>query len=89
MNILNKIRNGTGKPKLTCQEVNSFLVEYMEGAIDEETRVAFEAHVEKCKNCQNFFEQYNATIEMIRAQEHLDIPPELFEQTMAFLEKHW
>jgi len=61
----------------------------MEGVIEEEVRVKFEAHVKKCKNCQHFFEQYGETIKVIREDEQLDVPPELFEQTMDFLEKNW
>ena len=63
---------------LTCEDVNAFLVEYVDGTLDDRTEQRFERHVESCTQCRTFLEQYRTTMEE-------EPPPELVEHTLAFL----
>jgi len=71
---------------LTCEDVNSFLVEYFDGTLDERTRRRFERHVASCAQCRAFLDQYKTTIELVR-EERLDqeAPHALVEHTLSFL----
>lgn len=71
---------------LTCEDVNAFLVEYVDGTLDDRTEQRFERHVESCTQCRTFLEQYRTTIEMAREDRvEEEPPPELVEHTLAFL----
>ncbi len=77
-------------PSLTCEEVNHFIVEYLEGALPSRPRALFEGHIARCPNCRPFLDQYRQTIEMVReAGADVPEPPEeLVEATMTFLRQH-
>ena len=48
--------------ELSCQEIVELVTEYLEGTMDGELRVAFEAHLCKCPHCSHYLEQIEATI---------------------------
>ncbi len=74
-----------GRKRLTCEEVNRFLVAYLDGALDTRTRAAFGAHLQACSDCQAYLDQYRTTIELARrAAEVPDSPQELIKHTLAF-----
>ena len=89
MNIFHKLRHRIGRHKLSCYDVNTFLAGYLEGSIDEPTRREFETHIEKCQNCRKYFDQYRATVDMVKTVEPIAIPAEIVEQTLAFLQNNW
>lgn len=68
----------------SCQDVNSFLVEYIDDELPLETRRQFERHLDRCPSCRTFFEQYSETIRLIREDE-VDVPDGLAEHTLEFL----
>ena len=77
---------------LTCQDVNAFLVGYLEGTLDARTRVRFERHIARCPQCAPYLDQYRKTIALAKAEgtaEPLAPPDELAEWTLAFLRKHY
>lgn len=73
----------------TCEDVNSFISQYLEGTLEEKTRKKFMAHIGDCSICGRFLEQYEATVEMTREAGQITPPDELYEKTMAFLRKSW
>ena len=75
------------RPSLTCQQVNEFIVDYLEDRLPHKTRIMFEKHLAMCPSCVPFFDQYNQTVELIREEGKIDIPPDLAEHTMAFLKQ--
>ncbi|MEX0821274.1 MAG: zf-HC2 domain-containing protein [Rhodothermales bacterium] len=89
MSILAKIKRFVRGEPLSCQEVNRFLVDYLEGSMDERTQARFEKHLENCGCCEQFFEQYRNTVAVVRADEEIDIPDEVVERTMDFLKRHY
>jgi predicted anti-sigma-YlaC factor YlaD len=48
--------------KLTCRACADFLVDYLSGEMDAEVRASFEVHLDRCRNCRTYLEQYAAVI---------------------------
>lgn len=68
-----------------CEKVNEFLADYVEGALDEKTMAQFEEHMEMCKCCSHYMDQYRQTIDMTKQLDDIVVPSELAEHTMFFL----
>ena len=50
--------------ELACQEIVELVTEYLEGTMDGELRVAFEAHLATCPHCSHYLEQMEAAIRL-------------------------
>ena len=48
--------------KLTCRACAEFLADYLSGELDVEVRASFEVHLDRCRNCRTYLEQYAAVI---------------------------
>jgi anti-sigma factor RsiW len=48
--------------KLTCRACADFLADYLSGELDVEVRASFEVHLDRCRNCRTYLEQYAAVI---------------------------
>lgn len=88
MNILHRLRQ---RFMLTCEDVNHFLAEYLEGTLDEKTCARFEKHIAGCEQCRRYLKQYRITVDLVKeAEEVPEAPPdELTEKTLAFLRTHY
>ena len=75
---------------LTCEDVNEFIIEYLDDELDEVTRRRFEDHVADCRCCHAFFEQYKATVELVKdgEKEMPEVPDELADRTLSFLNEN-
>ncbi|NND72448.1 MAG: zf-HC2 domain-containing protein [Rhodothermales bacterium] len=71
----------------SCQDVDGFLADYMEGVLDEETVADFDSHVAKCKMCMQYFEQYKQTVRLTSTAK-VEIPEELVSQTLTFIQQN-
>jgi len=71
-----------------CEKVNQFLAEYVEGTLDQKTSLQFQQHIDMCKCCGPYMEQYQATIEMTHDCPCAEVPAELVEHTMSFLRQN-
>jgi anti-sigma factor RsiW len=49
---------------LSCQELVELVTDYLEGALDERDRRAFEGHLAGCDGCTEYVEQLRVTIEL-------------------------
>jgi len=47
---------------VTCKELASFILEYLENELDGTTRATFDQHLSICPNCVLYFAHYRATI---------------------------
>ena len=56
---------GTPAPGMTisCQEVVELVTDYLEGELDDATRVELEAHLALCPGCGTYLEQMRLTID--------------------------
>ena len=77
---------------LNCQDVIQFLVDYVDGNLDEDTDERFQQHVANCSQCSHYLDQYRETIEEVRrafGDELPEIPEKLVEYTLSFLRQHY
>ena len=50
---------------LSCQELVELVTDYLEGALDERDRRAFEQHLAACDGCAEYLEQMRTTIRVV------------------------
>ena len=76
---------------LSCEDVNQFIIDYLEETIPPRIRSRFEAHISECPNCGPYFDQYLQTVELVKEEGTIqpEPPEELFELTLAFLREHY
>ena len=48
--------------KLNCRACAEFLADYLSGELEVEVRASFELHLDRCRNCRTYLEQYAAVI---------------------------
>jgi anti-sigma factor RsiW len=55
------------EPGLTirCEQLVELVTDYLEGALDSETRTELEAHLALCPACSEFVRQMQATLRMV------------------------
>ena len=53
------------EPSMTCKELVELVTAYLEDAMDPATRALFEAHLEKCRGCRNYLEQFRITVRTV------------------------
>ena len=60
---------------LNCQELVELVTDYLEGALDERDRRAFDEHLAICEGCQAYLDQLRTTIELIGTLSADDLEP--------------
>ncbi len=60
---------------LSCQELVELVTDYLEGALDERDRRAFESHLDGCDGCTEYVEQLRVTIRLTGTVTFDDLPP--------------
>ena len=90
MAVLQTLKSFFRRP-LSCEDVNQFIIDYLEDTIPPRTRTRFEAHLAECPNCGSFFDQYLKTIDLVQEDGSfaIDPPEELVEITLHFLREHY
>lgn len=75
---------------MKCRELAEFLIDYVSGDLPEETRVHFEVHLSRCRNCHAYLIQYQSTVKAgkIACGEHSDelpsdVPEDLVKAVLA------
>jgi len=70
---------------LRCREVVDFLGDYLDGALDPDTRDAFEQHLAGCRDCPAFLATYRGTVRAVRRLREDQLPAELRARLVSFL----
>lgn len=80
---------GTGVMRSTirCREIVDLLADYLDGSLPVETAKSLEAHLEGCTPCIAFVNTYRGTVNAVRRLHETEIPPELRDRLITFLEK--
>jgi anti-sigma factor (TIGR02949 family) len=73
--------------EIRCREIVELLADYLDGSLPPETARSLEAHLEGCSPCIAFVNTYRGTVNAVRRLSATDLPPELRERLIAFLEK--
>ena len=70
---------------MTCQDVISVLLEYLDHTLDAEIVAKLEAHLETCAPCRAYLATYRRTIATVRDAGRAEMPEELRRRLAAFL----
>jgi len=78
---------------ITCREVDSFLDDYLEGSLPEESRRTFEMHLGRCPPCRVYMDAYLKTAALAKSSaagsgpSQDEIPEELVNAILAAQKK--
>ena len=50
---------------MTCEEFVELVTAYLEGALPEDQRQAFDEHLALCPGCDRYLDQFRATIDLL------------------------
>ena len=59
---------------MNCNELVELVTGYLDGSLDPDTRARFDMHLLECDGCENYLQQFRATVQTLGAvrDEHLD-----------------
>ena len=79
---------------VTCQELEGFMVDYLDGTLPRAQRRKFDLHLRLCPDCWRYLEAYQRTISLSQAACRdpdapvpADVPEELVKAILAAREK--
>lgn len=52
--------------ELTCKEIEQLVLDYVEGNLDESSRLQFEDHLRDCQHCTIYLEAYRVTVTLAK-----------------------
>ena len=70
---------------LVCRSGVELLMEYMEGTLAPDVRLAIEAHVAGCPRCEAFVVSYRETPRIVRNATRMEMPADLEASLLAAL----
>ncbi len=70
---------------MTCQDVITVLLEYVDHALDAEIVARLEAHLERCEPCRAYLATYRRTVTTVGRAGRTEMPVELRRRLTAFL----
>ncbi len=70
-----------------CQDVQSFLVNFLDGVLPVADSMIFRLHVLLCAPCRRYMNRYNDSVELARNILDDPPPPELINLTSEFIKK--
>jgi anti-sigma factor (TIGR02949 family) len=70
---------------MTCQEVITVLLEYLDRTLDAEIVAKLEAHLETCAPCRAYLATYKRTIATVRRAGRAEMPEDVRRRLAAFL----
>lgn len=71
---------------ITCRELDSFMVDYLEDTLSKQQRRKFNLHLYLCRDCRRYLEAYKRAITLSQAAFHdhdESIPQELLKAILA------
>ena len=71
----------------TCEEVDRFSYDYLEGQLDPKITRQVERHLRSCKNCKRFIESYRKTRALGQRSSFIILDSEFKEKMVEFLSK--
>ncbi|MFQ5830229.1 MAG: anti-sigma factor family protein [Candidatus Methylomirabilia bacterium] len=71
---------------VSCRELVELLGDYLDGVLDSAGAQALGAHLADCQECTAFINTYRGTVWAVRQLREEEIPPQLRERLLAFLD---
>jgi anti-sigma factor RsiW len=69
----------------TCQDCIDLLLDYVDGALDQELRSRLEAHLHDCQPCEDFLKTYSVTMPVCRKALAREMPESVSSKLHQFL----
>ena len=60
---------------LDCDELVELVTGYLEGSLDLDTRERFDVHLAECDGCENYLQQFRATVSALGKIAEADLDP--------------
>lgn len=79
---MNNDQNSTKQVTISCQNLEKFIVDFLDGQLTPELDKAFTDHIKECEICEIYLEEYKQTIDIgktafsNRANEDISAMPE-------------
>lgn len=74
---------------MDCNELVELVTAYLDGSLDLETRARFDVHLLECDGCENYLQQFQATVRTLGTVRDDDIEPALRARLIgAFRHSH-
>lgn len=71
---------------ITCKAFEDFMLDYVDGDLPRHQRILFESHIRRCRECRQYLQAYQRTLEVSRAVFHApdapvpdDVPEDLIK----------
>ncbi|TPG36099.1 zf-HC2 domain-containing protein [Mycobacterium hodleri] len=61
---------------MDCDKLVELVTDYLDDALDVDTRARFDLHLLECDGCENYLQQFRATISIVGRPHPDDIDPE-------------
>jgi anti-sigma factor RsiW len=68
---------------MDCNELVELVTGYLDGSLDADTRDRFDLHLLECDGCENYLEQFRATVKTLGRIRDRDIQPEFRDRLMG------
>ena len=74
---------------MNCDELVELVTAYLDDALDPDVRARFDLHLEECDGCENYLQQFRATVNTLGRIEADDLDPRFRNRLLqAFREFH-
>lgn len=60
---------------MTCKDLVELVTAYLEDVMEADTRARFDAHLEKCRGCRNYLDQFRITVHTVGHIRDDDLDP--------------
>jgi len=68
---------------LTCRYAAGLVMEYLNGELDSNVRMALDSHLGGCEDCRAFLATYKQTMDATHVLQYDQMPPGLQERALA------
>jgi anti-sigma factor RsiW len=51
--------------RMDCNELVELVTAYLDGSLDPDTRARFDEHLTECEGCENYLQQFRATVNTV------------------------
>jgi anti-sigma factor RsiW len=67
---------------MDCNELVELVTAYLDGSLDPEMRARFDMHLLECDGCENYLQQFRATIETLGSVRDDELDPSYREKLL-------
>ena len=72
---------------MNCRKATTLIIDHLSGTLDLQTRAAWNAHLDECRDCAPFLDTYRKSIEALRSLPSKEISLEARNRIRRSLER--